>query len=204
MKEPVLHLLFAKPVFKSRLQRNLSKTELKFLEKSLQNLRGNVGNKSSNDGYILNRKPLKKLKNDIEKFGEYYFRDVQFITKKTKPLLTQSWLNVSKENEFHHSHFHPNSYVSGVFYLNADANNDTITFIDDTYNQIQPEVYKYETWNSEEQTFNVETNDIILFPSSLRHKVNQKKGNNDRISLAFNFFVTGTIGHPFKFTELKI
>lgn len=204
MKEPVLHLLFAKPVFKSRIKRNLNKTELKFLEKNLQNLRQNVGNKSSNDGYILNKKPLKKLKNDIEKFAEYYFKDVQFITEKTKPLLTQSWLNVSKKNEFHHSHLHPNSYVSGVFYLNADANNDTITFIDETYNQIQPEVYKYETWNSKEQTFMVETNDIILFPSSLKHKVDQKKGNNDRISLAFNFFVTGIIGNPFQFTELKI
>ena len=43
-----------------------------------------------------------------------------------------------------------------------------------------------------------------MFPSSTTHQVDLKKGNNTRISLAFNTFVKGTLGKNSGLTELKI
>ena len=40
--------------------------------------------------------------------------------------ITQSWLNYTKENQYHHKHEHPNSVISGVLYFDSDKKNDTI------------------------------------------------------------------------------
>ena len=41
-----------------------------------------------------------------------------------------------------------------------------------------------------------------MFPSSTTHRVDIKKGNNTRVSLAFNTFYKGKIGSNDKLTEL--
>jgi hypothetical protein len=41
-----------------------------------------------------------------------------------------------------------------------------------------------------------------MFPSSTTHTVDLKKGNNARMSLAFNVFVKGTFGNQRALTEL--
>jgi hypothetical protein len=38
------------------------------------------------------------------------------------PYITQSWLNYTETNQYHHKHEHPNSLVSGVFYVNDMKN----------------------------------------------------------------------------------
>ena len=61
---------------------------------------------------------------------------------------------------------------------------------------------KFNTWNSETWWFPVKTGDLYMFPSSTTHQVQTKKGNNTRISLAFNTFYKGTIGSARRLTEL--
>ena len=58
--------------------------------------------------------------------------------------------------------------------------------------------------NSEAWWFQVKTGDIILFPSSLTHMVENKEGANTRISLAFNVFIKGKIGKKEELIELYL
>jgi len=60
----------------------------------------------------------------------------------------------------------------------------------------------YNLYNSETWKFSVQSNQVILFPSDLMHQVEMKKGNNLRISLAFNVFFKGKLGHRDSLTEL--
>ena len=57
-------------------------------------------------------------------------------------------------------------------------------------------------WNSGSWFFPVETGDLFMFPSSTTHQVETKKGNNTRISLAFNTFYKGSVGSNDALTEL--
>jgi hypothetical protein len=41
-----------------------------------------------------------------------------------------------------------------------------------------------------------------MFPSSTTHQVDTKKGNNTRVSLAFNTFYKGAVGSDTSLTEL--
>ena len=122
----------------------------------------------------------------------------------TQVYITQSWINYNEENQYHHLHSHPNSYISGVFYINADEHVDSINFNNKEHLTIQPVTKKFNIWNSKNWWFPVKKRMLVLFPSSTNHNVFQKKDSDLRISLAFNTFVRGNIGSNIKLNELKL
>jgi uncharacterized protein (TIGR02466 family) len=204
MKETNIQGLFPTPIYFSKLNRNLSKKELTFIEKTKLNTYKNEGNTTSNDTYILNNEIFKNLKKELDLTIKDYFNKIICPLDNIVPYITQSWLNYTETEQFHHKHKHPNSLVSGVFYINSDEKFDKITFFNDKQNIIQPEIKNWNIWNATSWWFPVKAKDVILFPSSLIHMVETKKGNNTRISLAFNVFIKGTIGNNKKLTELKL
>jgi uncharacterized protein (TIGR02466 family) len=202
--EASINGIFPTPIYISKIDRQLSKKELLFINKNKLDTYNNEGNTTSNDNYILNHKSFKELKTDLDLRVQDYFEKVISTTDTITPYITQSWLNYTETNQYHHKHQHPNSLVSGVFYINCDDKFDKIKFFNDGYKTIKPEIKDWNMWNSESWWFAVKTGDIILFPSSLSHMVETKQGDNTRISLAFNVFIKGTVGDNKNLTELII
>ena len=200
--EAIINSIFSTPIYISKLNRELTKKELSLIDKTKLDVFKNEGNTTSNDNYILNNKTFKDLKTHLDLIVQDYFNKVISPANNITPYITQSWLNYTKTNQYHHKHAHPNSLVSGVFYINCDDKFDKIKFFNDLYKTIKLEVKDWNVWNSETWWFSVKTGDIILFPSSLTHMVETKEGDNTRISLAFNVFIKGTVGNNKNLTEL--
>ena len=200
--EATINGIFPTPIYISKLDRELSKKELLFIDKTKLDIYRNEGNTTSNDNYILNNKTFKDLKEELDLKVKDYFDKVISPSNNITPYITQSWLNYTETNQYHHKHQHPNSLVSGVLYINCDEEHDKIKFFKEKYEIIKPEIKDWNIWNSETWWFPVKTGDIILFPSSLTHMVETKQGDNTRISLAFNVFIKGTIGNNKNLTEL--
>ena len=202
MKEANIVGIFPTPVYWCKLERPFSLKEQKYFKD--HSTVDNVGNLASKNNYILNLRVFSSLKKEILKRTQDYFNKV-LCAKNVKPWITQSWLNYTRAKQYHHQHAHPNSFVSGVLYIDADKANDKIKFYNTDYKQLKVgEVTSYNLYNSDSWWFSVGTSDLILFPSSLTHAVEQKSGNNTRISLAFNVFVKGKLGFPRELTELKL
>jgi uncharacterized protein (TIGR02466 family) len=204
MIESTVNGIFPTPVYISKLDRELTPLELKFVDKSKKDFYKNEGNITTNNNYILNEKPFANIKKELDLRVQDYFDKVISPTDAITPYITQSWLNYTETNQYHHKHAHPNSLVSGVFYINCREEFDKIKFFNDTYKTIKPEIKDWNLYNSETWWFIVKTGDIILFPSSLTHMVETKEGDNTRISLAFNVFIKGTIGNNKSLTELVL
>jgi uncharacterized protein (TIGR02466 family) len=202
-KSPNVIGLFPIPLYCTNLFRNLSEKEETFVNNLKKNIRRNIGNIRTTNSYVLEDNNFKKLKNDLLLIVQDFSHKV-LNYKNFTPYITQSWINFTEETEHHHQHQHPNSLISGVFYLNADIKNDKIYFYRNRYNQIVPSVKEYNVWNSESWWIPVKTGDVILFPSSLSHMVENKKGTNTRTSLAFNVFAKGIMGEDKTLTELKL
>jgi uncharacterized protein (TIGR02466 family) len=202
MIEANINGIFPTPIYISKLDRKLTPLELKCVDKYKKDSHKNEGNIVSNNNYILNEKPFSNIKKELDKRVQDYFNKVLSITDSVTPYITQSWLNYTETNQYHHKHAHPNSLVSGVFYINCHEEYDKIKFFKEDYKTIKPEVKDWNIWNSESWWFSVKTGDVILFPSSLTHMVETKQGDNTRISLAFNVFIKGTIGNNKNLTEL--
>jgi len=202
MIEANINGIFPTPIYISKLNRELTSLELKFVNTNKKEFYKNDGNITSKNNYILNEKPFANIKKELDLRVKDYFEKVISPTDAITPYITQSWLNYTETNQFHHKHAHPNSLVSGVFYINCDNKFDKIKFFNDSYKTIKPEIKDWNIWNSESWWFSVKTGDVILFPSSLTHMVETKEGTNTRISLAFNVFIKGTVGNNKSLTEL--
>ena len=200
----IIHQLFPEPIYFSKLKRKLTKNELKTINAYKTKTYKNFGNTTSHDTYVLENKPLQNLKKDLHTKVMDYFNKVVCTDNVIVPYITESWLNYTETNQFHHRHVHANSYISGVFYIDADKKVDHIGFFKEKYERIELEYKEFNQFNAASWNFPVETGDVVLFRSSLHHGVGRKKGINTRTSLSFNVFFKGKIGTPSGLTELVL
>jgi len=197
--------LFPTPILIKKIEREFTKTEIDYFLNQKHEAVPNTGNFTTIDNYVLNRPELLSLKTFLNGSCNDYLQHVISPKNKIDLRITQSWLNFTHLGEYHHSHKHPNSIISGVLYIRADKTNDQIQFINSTdYEQIKPEVEHWNKWNSETWGFPVETGELFLFPSWIRHGVVRKQDSQTRISLSFNTFYRGKIGQNDKLNELDL
>ena len=197
-----LFSLFPTAVGKFELDRDFTKQEYKFVQEAER--RPNMGNLTSVNNYVLREKPMKKLGEFLLESANKYFQEIYKPKDDVQLYITQSWLNFTEKGGFHHKHAHPNSFISGVFYINADPTQDKIFFFNEGYKQISLVATEFNLFNSESWWLETGKGYLYLFPSSLSHMVEQVQHEETRISLSFNTFLKGTIGSNHNLTELIV
>jgi uncharacterized protein (TIGR02466 family) len=196
--------IFPMAVMKFNFENELNELELDFINKCEKTSVKNSGNSNSSNSYIFEDSTMSRIKEFSNKCLNTYFEKIYSPLSNSKLRITQSWINYTNLNEYHHPHAHTNSIISGVFYVSADKEFDKITFAKNSYQQIEIEYKEVNDYNTNELDIRVGTNELILFPSSLLHYVPQTTNKNKRISIAFNSFVEGNIGIDFKLNKLKL
>ena len=210
-QEGTIMFLFPTPVVLTNIGRSFTEDEINCIANiPTYKEESYMCNHGSKDRYIFDTF-AEELK-DIKKFCEYqsknYLEEIDGANTDHAALrITQSWLSINNPQDFHLPHFHPNSYLSGVLYINC-LPNDSIVFSDRTRGNMQTMEFqkkKSTEWNSMKITQNIIRGDLILFPSWVAHGVNKNETiNGKRISLAFNTFPTGEIGDYQNLTHLKL
>lgn len=196
-----IHHLFPTPIGFFELGRPFSDEELFFI-RGLET-RPNIGNTTSTNNFVLRDPNLTSIRSFIEDSVTEYFKGTTNPKHNVNLRVTQSWCNYSESGQFHHKHAHPNSYISGVFYIQTNSN-DRIYFYRDGWQQIKLPPKEYNAYNSESWWFEAYAGRLILFPSSLTHTVPTVQGENTRISLSFNTFPVGTVGEEIDLTALRL
>jgi uncharacterized protein (TIGR02466 family) len=191
--------LFAVPLYVNEGIK-FSNKSLNYIKKlDYKTISGSNG-KISLDNYILNDSNLIDLKNIVETEIENYVRQEMRISDNINFYLCNSW--VMKHTKGHRApeHFHGNSIISGIMYLQCDDKSGDLTFSKPgTHtNFIHPcFVLDYDDWNinnSLSWTFRPRPGDIFLFPSFLYHRVAESLSDNERYCIAFNIFIKGDLG----------
>jgi uncharacterized protein (TIGR02466 family) len=142
---------------------------------------------------------LNEIKNDL-------YKDTLFDIK-----VTDAWFNKSSYSEKHHLHSHPNSVLSGVFYLTTHEKKAKTKFYlpnpfyyMDFSNLIAP----IETFVTSEKSIVTEVQPVagklIIFPSNLKHNVDINVTTENRYTVAFNSFFSGIVGKKEESTLLNI
>ena len=155
--------------------------------------------------YVLSAPQYDKIRSYIEALITRYYREILDIDG--FGMITQSWVNVNKPNEFTHRHVHPNSFVSGVLYLSVQGQNAGIMFHkpqhqsnNGTYT-LQP---KSTGKDAQSEMVSVKNGDLVIFPSFLMHSVPKNTTDTDRWSLAFNSLTKDTVGDYARLTEFRL
>jgi len=111
--------LFPTAVGMFDLGRDLNEAEKSVL--LTQEMRPNMGNTTSADRFILRKEELSGLRSFIQKSINTYFEEIIAPSKEASLYITQSWVNYSEPGQWHHSHEHPNSILSGVLRHSVSA-----------------------------------------------------------------------------------
>ena len=190
--------LFPIPLYTNNLNRPFHKREHECFRDVLLRMEHNAGNLISENSFVLNDDRLSDLKSWFQSCIDDYFNTIVCSSENFTPYVTISWLNYTEEKQYHHQHDHSNSIISGVLYIDADEMTDNITFhknLCNGYPYIKFRPSEYNLYNSENWSVPVQKQKLILFPSTLKHSVSNLTSNKTRISLSFNVFVKGTVGH---------
>lgn len=196
MSDPVtqknIYPLFATGVYKNKLNITLTDNESAAIY-DLNSSKQILGTKLSNDKFILERPELQRLKNILLDEVKEYFNTI--MGYEFEIYITNSWCNIAGHTEGQTLHNHANSVISGVFYLDVDQSQPSITFVNLTPPfLLNMRSQQYNMFNSLEFDIPLEDNTVILFPSQCFHYVKSNPTTNNRVSIAFNTFVKGNIG----------
>lgn len=170
--------------------------------------RMHIGNGDiSKDRYILNQLP--DLKKEIENHCEIFVRKYLSVSENAKFYLQNSWSVKHNPGDKAQIHSHGSSLLSGVYYLKTKQNSGNLVFhknpiYTNTFHQsIRFEYDDSNNVNTGQYVMNVEEGKVILFPSHLEHSVGENKSDEERYSLAFNFYVKGKFGKEEYELEIK-
>lgn len=195
-------LLFPEIIGLFDLERNLTADEMSQINANLKDLVSNESNSVSRNRNVLDHDHLSALRQFITDSIDTYLRDV--CEEKTQLSITESWINKTRSGESHHYHCHPNSYLSGVFYVKT-TDDDKITFFNNhpRLNYYQPVTTRWNSFNSKSWWLQTKQNTLLIFRSDLHHAVPQTI-NDERISLSFNSFIVSDFGDSQNATFLPL
>ncbi|MGV6821003.1 MAG: TIGR02466 family protein [Parvularcula sp.] len=103
-------------------------------------------------------------------------------------VLNEMWLNQTGPGDYNSPHVHPNSFLSGVYYVKVPEGGGNIEFSDPApartvslYPRKKDNIHA-----SPKIVYGVRTGMLLVFPSWLQHGVLPNQSNKPRISISFN------------------
>lgn len=160
---------------------------------------------TTNDNLHL-RLEYQKLQRLIDNQARQFFDDYLGLDS-SKVTMTCMWSNIQQNSFRHNTHQHPNSFYSGVVYLNIPTGDNidpgNIFFIDPRYskNMIVADYSKQNPLSDREWWYEPVTGMMLLFPSWLEHgtRICRIPKDQYRISLSFNYVLTSCSAQTMKF-----
>jgi uncharacterized protein (TIGR02466 family) len=127
--------------------------------------------------------------------------------KRDSHYITNMWANITHPNHRHHLHIHPNCLLSGILYVSAPKDCGPTVFVDPRPGAriIEPSHTESNPANMSAFVVVAEKGRLLIWPSYLPHAVENGKANveEDRIVIAFNIMIRGTIDRPTARLELR-
>ena len=201
MKKDELLMVFPTPVQIYKYEDSIEK-ELKYIENVEWSPQIANGNFKTKDSYLTKHESLKGITSFFKECIDDYCNTI--INSEQRLAITQLWGNRNPKGSKHHEHVHPNSIISGVFYLRQDPKLPPIQFSKSIQSAMKLDPKKYNNLNSDTFLLPCIDGELILFPSNLKHSVPINMGEEPRISMSFNTFSIDTLGSEDSLTHLDI
>ena len=163
---------------------------------------GNEKNAISMETVYYNEKLFIWFEECLEEVRKKYYID------SVKLDIVACWANKTNLTQSHHFHKHPNSIVSGIFYLTEGTGGNTCFFMKDPWlhctDFLNINKESVPQTNMIKSVVEPKKGRLLLFPSSIEHSVSLYKSTVPRFTIAFNTFVSGDLSNGNNSTLLKL
>lgn len=131
-----------------------------------------------------------QLEKKISAHVRQYAKTLHWDLRGGKLKMTDCWANIMPKGCAHSFHLHPQSVVSGTYYVKTPPGCSGLKFEDPRLSQLMAAPLRSSTAPREQQPFitvPAEAGHIILFESWLRHEVPASLIEQERVSVSFNY-----------------
>lgn len=117
--------------------------------------------------------------------------------KETLQVQVSYWIMINSRNTYNHFHTHPNSHLSGVFWIQASKKSGDLRFVNpncfEKYVELKCYVkqFKFDTNIFEATNYIPTEGKMVTFPSHVLHEVQKNESKHDRIAVSYNITLTG-------------
>ena len=187
-----LLLLFPTPVYISNIGVDFGVS----IDREFDTVLGGFISKKQN--YLLENKKLGK---EIDLHIENYMRNNLHLNKEVKLKHQCSWILIHNKGGHSPKHYHNNSWLSGIYYLDVNEESGDLEFQDSppyswTCGNMDPtdQIEEFNMVNATRMTFRPKPGDVYLFPSHLNHLSHFNKSDKQRVCISFNYTLCGKWG----------
>ena len=106
------------PIWVAENAFQMNEDEINYI-KNLSDYKLEGNNYLSHSSYVLNDTQMDRVKKLITEHTDKYISEILGLNDKFK--LINSWTTRNPQDSVHHQHSHPNSIISGVYYVNAHS-----------------------------------------------------------------------------------
>jgi uncharacterized protein (TIGR02466 family) len=122
------------------------------------------------------------LKRALDREVKTYVKKIGLTFPRGELALSSLWVNIMPKNCYHAFHLHPNSVVSGTYYLSVPKGSSPLRIEDP-----RSALFMASPPRKIQQDLTPKAGEVILFESWLKHEVPPHHSNEDRISVSFNY-----------------
>ena len=137
------------------------------------------------DDQLYKREQFQEIAKAINVYVRAYLDKRQW-KKQEKIVMSELWVNYQGKYQFQEYHDHKERVLSGIFYLEVPENAPGL-IIQNPQKANFDDLFFFQEEVQDVNEINVETGDLIMFPSWLDHGVNANMTDKPRINIAFNF-----------------
>ncbi len=131
-----------------------------------------------------------ELEQDLDRHVRAFARALDWDPGGRRLAMTDCWLNIMPHRTAHSLHLHPNSVVSGTYYVATPRGCAGLKFEDPRLSRFMaapPRRARVRPANQIYVTYPARAGLVILFESWLRHEVVANPVQAERISISFNY-----------------
>ena len=195
-----MHKLFVTQVYQSKIKADLRdlRNEVLQIEKadadgrkwSIKNYKNGYTSYGSWDQLHRMSSTFSELEKQINTHVYKYCKNLGYDVHKNTLKMDTIWVNVMPPGAQHTAHIHPQSVISGTFYVDTPPASSAIKFEDPRLSFMMNAPSVSAKAHKDCQRFfslNPRAGDLVLFESWLRHEVPVNQSKRPRISISFNY-----------------
>lgn len=125
-----------------------------------------------------------QLRAHIDRHVRAYARAQKWQLAGHKLMMTDCWINIMPRACAHSFHLHPQSVVSGTYYVRTPRGCSGLKFEDPRLSRMMAAPQRA---TGAHVTYPAKAGQVILFESWLRHEVPASRIDEERVSISFNY-----------------
>lgn len=154
-------------------------------------------NRDDDISYGITTRPNLQTNKNLKLLTAWSLKKVNAVRKNQKLdceflVAVNMWANCSFRLQWHHTHYHPLSYLSSIFYITGESGDTFFSRTSEYFNKVIKLKSLEDSQFIYKHKFKEKT--LLVFPSEIMHSVSENNSFLPRTTISTNYLPSGRVG----------